>query len=55
MESKEKLFRLFDALNEHDQRAAFEFIQDLAKRNGKKMDHEDVIQVYGKNYYVVPD
>lgn len=55
MESKEKLVRLFDGLSEHDQRAAYEFIQYLANRNRKKLDNEDVINLYGKNYFVVPD
>ncbi|WP_197035578.1 hypothetical protein [Paenibacillus sp. UNC451MF] len=55
MDSKEKLFHLLDGLTERDQRAAIEFIQFLAHRNGKKIKNEDVINLYGKNYFVVPD
>ncbi|UUZ79138.1 hypothetical protein LJK88_28425 [Paenibacillus sp. P26] len=55
MVSKEKLFGLFDLLDENDQKTAYEFMQFLAKRNGKTMEEEDVIELFGKNYYVVPD
>jgi len=55
MDSKEKLFHLLDGLNERDQRAAIEFIQYLAHRSGKKINNEEVINIYGKHYYVVPD
>ncbi|WP_165972383.1 hypothetical protein [Paenibacillus piri] len=55
MVSKEKLLCLLDGLNEHDQRTAYEFIQFLAHRNGKKADHEEVIDLFGRNYFIVPD
>lgn len=49
---KEKLFSLFEGLNENDQRAAYEFIQSLAHRPDED---QEVIELYGKNYFVVPD
>jgi hypothetical protein len=55
MVSKENLFHLLDGLNERDQRTAFEFIQFLAHRNGNKIEHEEVIDLFGKNYFIVPD
>jgi hypothetical protein len=54
MIQKEKLFCLFDGLNERDQKKAFEFIQSLAHQ-GQNLEDEEVIQLFGKNFYVVPD
>ncbi|WP_179232901.1 hypothetical protein [Paenibacillus rigui] len=55
MVSKEKLLHLLDGLNERDQRTAYEFIQFLAHRSGHKAEAEEVVSLYGKNYFVVPD
>jgi hypothetical protein len=52
---KEKLFSLFDTLDEHDQKAAYEFIKSLAHHQGKNLENEEVIQLFGKNFFVVPD
>lgn len=55
MERKEKLYCLFERLSERDQKKAFEFIQELARRNGDGIEDEDVMELFGKNYFVVPD
>ncbi|WP_176706455.1 hypothetical protein [Paenibacillus hemerocallicola] len=55
MAPKEKLFRLFDQLNEKDQKKAFEFMQSLAHRNGAGRKREEVSKLYGKDYFVVSD
>ncbi|WP_171652494.1 hypothetical protein [Paenibacillus foliorum] len=56
MVSKEKIFNLLDGLNELDQRTAYEFIQYLAHRNGgNKLKSEEVVDLFGKNYFIVPD
>lgn len=52
---KEKLVNLFDKLDERDQKAAFEFIQALARRKNKPAADEDVSQLFGKNFFVLPD
>jgi hypothetical protein len=52
---KEKLFSLFDTLDEPDQKAAYEFIKSLAHHQGKNLENEEVIQLFGKNFFVVPD
>jgi hypothetical protein len=49
---KEKLFSLFERLNESDQKAAYEFIQSLAQHPDED---QEVIELFGKNYFVVPD
>jgi hypothetical protein len=53
MDCKEKLFSLFDGLNEQDQKRAYEFIQSLA--NEDKLEEAEVLQLFGKHYFVVPD
>ncbi|WP_165842287.1 hypothetical protein [Paenibacillus xerothermodurans] len=55
MSSKEKLLHLFEELNESDQKKAYEFIKSLAHHSGIQMKNQEVIQVFGKNYFVVPD
>jgi len=55
MVQKDKLYGLFDKLNETDQKKAFEFIQSLANRSGRAIEHEEVSKLYGKKYYVVSD
>jgi hypothetical protein len=55
MADRDKLFCLFDTLNEKDKKAAFEFIKSLAHPEGEKLQREEVIQIHGKNYFVVPD
>jgi len=55
MVSKEKLLSMLDGLNDRDQRAAYEFIQFLAHRNGKKKDNEEVVDIFGRSYFIVPD
>ncbi|MBD2862516.1 hypothetical protein [Paenibacillus oceani] len=52
---KEKLVNLFDKLDERDQKAAFEFIQALARRKNQSAAEEDVSQLFGKNFFVLPD
>jgi hypothetical protein len=54
MVNKEKLFHLFDSLNERDQKKAYEFIQSLA-RGGGELENEEVLKLFGKTYFVVPD
>jgi hypothetical protein len=49
---KEKLFSLFEGLNEHDQKTAYEFIQSLAQYSDED---QEVVELFGKNYFVVPD
>ncbi|NHN29564.1 hypothetical protein [Paenibacillus agricola] len=51
MVQKEKLFCLFEGLNERDQKAAYEFIQSLAHHSAEGQK----IELYGKNYFVVHD
>lgn len=55
MDCKEKLFHLLDGLNERDQRTAYEFIQFLAHRSGNKHEGDEVIDILGKPYFIVPD
>jgi hypothetical protein len=55
MVCKETLNHLFDGLNEHDQKKAYEFIKSLSHPYREKAAGEEVIQLFGKNYYVVPD
>ncbi|MFH5181658.1 hypothetical protein ACHHV8_02945 [Paenibacillus sp. TAB 01] len=55
MVCKEKLLHLLDGLTEGDQKTAYEFIQFLAHRNGHKAEDKEVVNLYGKNYFVVPD
>ncbi|MCZ8517171.1 hypothetical protein O9H85_33450 [Paenibacillus filicis] len=55
MERKEKLYCLFERLSERDQMKAFEFIQELAYRHKDHAEEQDVMELYGKNYFVVPD
>lgn len=55
MVCKEQLFRMFDSLNETDQKKVYEFMQFLADRGGDQLPTEDVIKLFGKNYFIVPD
>ncbi|GAA3406341.1 hypothetical protein ACFFNY_23795 [Paenibacillus hodogayensis] len=55
MVQKDKLYHLFDKLNEHDQKKAFEFMQSLAHRSGRTIESEEVSNLYGKKYFVVSD
>lgn len=55
MVSKEKLFRMFEGLDEGDQKKAYEFIQSLARNNGENIPDDEVMNLFGKNYYVIPD
>lgn len=55
MAPKEKLFRLFEQLDETDQKKAFEFMQSLAQRSGAVRKGREVSKLYGKDYFVVSD
>lgn len=55
MVQKEKLFRMLEGLNENDQRAAYEFIYSLSERQKDGAKEKSSIELYGKNYFVVPD
>jgi DNA phosphorothioation-dependent restriction protein DptG len=55
MAYKEKLFSLFDELNESDQKKAYEFIKFLAHQHCENIEDEEVIELFGKNYFIVPD
>ncbi|WP_240418352.1 hypothetical protein [Paenibacillus periandrae] len=55
MVHKEKLFRMLEGLNEKDQRAAYEFIHSLAERQEECAEETPSLELFGKNYYVVPD
>ncbi|MCS7464801.1 hypothetical protein N0M98_32480 [Paenibacillus doosanensis] len=52
---KEKLLHLLDGLNELDQKAAYEYIQSLARRSSNKAESKEVVHLYGKDYFIVPD
>ncbi|MCU6794009.1 MULTISPECIES: hypothetical protein [Paenibacillus] len=55
MVHKEKLFRMLEGLNENDQRAAYEFIHSLVERQEQCTEENSSIELFGKNYFVVPD
>ncbi|WP_158301733.1 hypothetical protein [Paenibacillus mesophilus] len=55
MAPKEKLFRLFDKLNENDKKKAYEFMQSLVHRSGGTSKPQEVSTLYGKDYFVVSD
>jgi hypothetical protein len=50
----EKLCSLFEGLDENDQKSVFEFARSLA-RSEKSLKNEEVINILGKNFFVVPD
>jgi hypothetical protein len=55
MTQKEKLACLFDKLNESDQKAAYEYMLSLVRRNKESMEGEQISKIYGKHFYVVSD
>lgn len=54
MTQKDKVIRLFDKLNENDQKKAYEYMQSLA-HSREKANHEGVSKIFGKQYYIVSD
>jgi hypothetical protein len=55
MAPREKLVRLFDKLNENDQKKAYEYMQSLAHRSRGTSKTQEVSTLYGKDYFVVSD
>ncbi|MDF2722662.1 MAG: hypothetical protein K0Q59_2337 [Paenibacillus sp.] len=51
--TKERLFHLFNRLDDADKQKAYDFMQKLAKSG--KADPSKVSELYGKTYYVVSD